>query len=110
MRLRRRSPTERAIEQMHRTAEHARETVVERPRAVGWLALATGTVLATVALLRDRDRRQQVRRRAARVVRGTAAKVASAVRPMPQYDGVTLARKVETEIFRPAAARCCPRP
>ena len=79
-----------------RVAPSRRKSKVERakkPALIGAFGLgaAAAAVLAKVG-----------GRRAAARAKGAAHSAASAVTPDRDYDDVTLARKVETELFRPA--------
>lgn len=89
MKLRKQTPQERVIG----TVKSAGKTVIALPLATKGLAVAgAGAVGGAVALLGNKRRRQSVK--------GAAAKATAPVRAKTRdYDDVTLARKVESEIF-----------
>jgi osmotically-inducible protein OsmY len=89
MRLRKRTPQARA----KRTAKRAGRTASALPAKTKGLVLAgVGAVVAAIALLASR--------RARHAVKGAAAEATSPVRQSGRdYDDVTLARKVESEVF-----------
>lgn len=108
---------------LERAARQRRAAAAEHPRAGGAVLIALGAVAAAIMALRDRRRRHMARDRllsAARstarqanrgaryaggVAKGTAFEATAPARQAGrEYDDVTLARKVETEILRPADA------
>jgi osmotically-inducible protein OsmY len=91
MRLQKRSPQAR----LSRTAKQAWKTAGKLPSKARWLVGAGACAVAgAVALLGNRRRRE--------AVKGVAAKATGPARRFGRdYDDVTLARKVESELFRP---------
>jgi osmotically-inducible protein OsmY len=108
---------------LERAARQRREAAAGHPRASGAVLIGTAALGAAIMALRDRRRRHMARdrllataRSAARqadrgaryaggVAKGTAFEATAPARQAGrEYDDVTLARKVETEILRPADA------
>lgn len=89
MRLRKQTPQTR----LRRTAKRAGRAAGSIPRATRGLVLAGVGVVATAVALGNRRSRQ--------AAKGAAAKATAPVRHAGRdYDDTTLARKVESEIFR----------
>jgi len=87
---------EHALDRTRETAVHTRDRASAHKRAIALVLAVAGAVAAAIVVLRDSRRRGRLR--------GAAAHAVAKVKPTPDYDDVTLARKVETEIFRPADA------